>query len=156
MLGSKSTISSTPARIVTVILALALVVTPAICCCLGLQGQAMAASMPAAMTALDLEDCDDHGVRDVPSGHHETTTDPANSCHDTECEDCSYASAFEGVSADRFVAASPPNSYLVVITNSSEMIVAPTARFIAAMHPRRGPPPFVPTTLVSLHTLLLT
>ena len=116
----------------------------------------MVVSIPAPMTTMDMEDCGDHSARDIPSGHHETTTDPASNCHDTECEDCSYASAFEGVNADRFVAAASPSSSLAVLTNSSEAIIVPIARLIASIHPRRGPPPFVPTTLVSLHTLLLT
>jgi len=156
MLTGKSTISSAPAKIVTVLLALALVVTPALCCCLVLQGQAMAASMPAPMITMDMEDCNGHSARDVPSDHHETTSNPASSCHDTECEDCSYASASEGVKADRFVEAASPSSSLAVLTISSETVIAPIARLIASVHPRRGPPPFVPTTLVSLQTLLLT
>jgi len=157
MKAGRSITSSTPGRALTLFLALALVVTPALCCCFGAEGQAMAAAMPAAM---DMEDCDDHGAPDpsfgdTSSAHHEMADASGADCHDSDCADCSNASAIDGVKADRFVAATPLHADAFVPVDDIETIIDPIAMRIVALYPRRGPPPLAPITLVSEHTLLL-
>lgn len=143
--------SSAPAKILTVFLALAFVLSPAICCCFGTSGQAMAAQV----SEMAEEDCHGDKASDTSSINHEKSGDHSKECAGADCEDCSYASAFDGVKSDKFVVAASVSPEPVASLDNHEAFVAPMATMVTAIYPRRGPPPLVRTTLVALHVLLL-
>ena len=150
MLKRKSMNSSASAKMVMTLLAFAFVLTPTICGCLGLQGQAMAAT-----SHVEVKDTHDHAHADKTSGvHHQSNKHGAN-CDGAGCDDCSYANTFEGVKSDRFVATTPIGIDSLAAIDDSDMAITPIATLVASVYPRRGPPPLVRSTLVALNTLLL-
>ncbi len=131
---------------------MAFVLTPAICCHTGLGGQAIAA--PVAEMAM--EDCHGHDSNNSSShDDHQVPGDQSENCLGDECEDCASASAYDGVANERFVVAASASVDTLATIDDSELAITPIAILVASIHPHRGPPPFVRTTLVALHTLLL-
>ena len=144
-------ISSAPAKILTVFLALAFVLTPAICCCFGLGGQAMA----APVVEMAEEDCHGHESGDMAAGDHQNSSDPVETCHDQECSDCTFAGAIDDVTNDRFVVAASTGVDTLTAIENSETTITPIASLVASTYPHRGPPPLLRTSLLALHVLLL-
>gem|GEM_PF-3695242 len=110
--------------------------------------------MAAPVAEMTMEDCHGHDSGDMASGEHQNTSDQAETCHDQECVDCASASAVDGVTNDRFVVAASTGVDTLAVTDKSDSSIMPIARLVASIYPHRGPP-FVRTTLVALHVLLL-
>lgn len=136
-------------------MAIALVLMPAVCCCFGLQDQAMA----AASSQMGMEDCHNHPPAEKKSNDHHQSSHDKDADNDADsgmgCDDCSYANVYDSAKSDRFLSAGPAGFEPLAIVRNSELSVVPIARLIASIYPHRGPPPLVRTTLVTLHTLLL-
>lgn len=143
-----------PNKIAALVVALALTVAPAICCCFGFQDQAMAAS--GALTSdMDMEDCHGQASEADPAIEHERSSHDDGACHDTGCSDCSAVSAFDGAKDDHVI--SSPSFYLdhFIPVDGYNAVIPDFALLVAAANPLRGPPPFIRQTLVSLFALLL-
>ena len=143
-------ISSAPAKLAMVLLAFALVLTPAICSCLGFDGQAMAAT-----SVMEAEDCDDHALAAKTSSEDRQSNHHGANCDGAGCDDCSLANAFDDVKSDRYATVASKSVDSIAKIDGSVLAIAPIPKLIASVYPHRGLPPLVRATLVSLHTLLL-
>ena len=142
-----------PTRIVALFMALVLTLAPAVCCCFGLAGEAMAASQSHESHG-DMTDC--HGSDDAASGGHEQSGQGEGGCHDMGCADCSYVSAFDRATDDPIVGSASLKLEPAAVAYGHDAAVPALSRLVNDRHPHRGPPPFIRTTLVGLSTLLLT
>ena len=111
--------------------------------------------MAAPAAEMAEEDCHGDKANDASSIDHEKSGDHSKECAGADCEDCSYASAFDGVKSDKFVVAASVSPEPVASLDNHDAYVAPMATMVTTIYPRRGPPPLVRTTLVALHVLLL-
>ena len=150
MLKRKSTNSLASVKTMLFVLTFAIMLTPALCCCFGFQSQAMAAT-----SNMEMEDCHGHASTDETSSHHQSSSEDAPDSNSLGCEDCSYATAFNGIKIDRIVAVAPVGFDFNAAIDNTEVATTPTAILVGSIYPRRGPPPLVRTTLVSLRILLL-
>ncbi|MCE7999954.1 MAG: hypothetical protein HEP70_13920 [Rhodobiaceae bacterium] len=143
-----------PNKIAAVLVALALTVAPAICCCFGFQDQAMAAP-GASVSHMDMEDCLGRGSATDPASEHEGSSRDDGDCHDMGCSDCSVISAFGGAKDDQAISSPSFNLDHFAWVDDYNATIPNFTLLAAAANPLRGPPPFVRQTLVSLFALLL-
>jgi hypothetical protein len=130
------------------ILVLALALMPAICCCIGVQDNAMAATAPET----NMVDC--HREAMAPSTSHQHS-DHSDDTPDIGCGDCAQLTAGEGSSIDRIVQITVFELEPFI---GGDSFVAPALSFIQIKNgarPYRGVSSIVRDTLVSLFVLLL-
>ncbi|MEO1136622.1 MAG: hypothetical protein AAFW68_08440 [Pseudomonadota bacterium] len=111
--------------------------------------------MAAPVSEMAEEDCHGHGAGEMAPDEHQQSDEHSKNCPDEACTGCASASAFDGVKSERFVIAASAGVDTIATINESETAITPIASLIAAIHPHRGPPPLVRTSLVTLHVLLL-